>query len=361
MTRAQPEVSRRACIKNPYSIPPRRLWDLVNNRVVDIDVFAKEPKSPRFAWCRGKSTRQEVLPRLPAGGYLAITHSWTQDMQKWMTPINNYRWPVPVPAGITLEEIRWQALRAGALYCWLDVLCIRQEMVRQGTNTPLNEEERRREWSIDIPTIGNIYRQATNVIRYFNGLGRPLQLTGWDDDRHWINRAWTLQETRPENRMVNAGIPEGALFPLHSLVEFNGGRKRPIREVLAPLASIIENAEPAYHVDELPLLDSVWLKVAYARQRALTLLSGTFIRLAAMVLMLFIMIEVMFGDFVDRYEPTTLTLNAQRAIVAGVFVGDFILTTWLAPLLLLVAGPFVFEAFCAFIGAISWEIGRAHV
>ena len=65
-----PDLYRRAYIKNPYRIPPRRLWDLVNNRVVDIDAFAMEPRSPKFRWCRGKGrTAQELLPRLPAGGY----------------------------------------------------------------------------------------------------------------------------------------------------------------------------------------------------------------------------------------------------------------------------------------------------
>jgi len=352
-----PELRRRACIENPYSIPPRRLWDLVNNRVVDIDAYAKEPRSPKFGWFRNK--RQELLPRLPAGGYWAITHSWTNDMQRWMTPINNYRWPVPVPAGITLEEIRWQALRAGALYCWLDVLCIRQQMVSRDSNTPLNEEVRHREWSIDIPTIGNIYRQATNVMRYFNGLGRPLQFAGWDDDCHWINRAWTLQETRPEHRMVNAGVPEGMLFPLQALVEFNEGRKCQMREVLAPLASIIENAETE-HSEEIPLLDSVWLKVAYTRQRALTLFGGLFVRVAWLIFILSMMVAVIFGDFVDRYEPTTLTLNVQRVIVASVLVGDFLLTNWLSSFLLPVAGPFAFEAFCAFIGAGSCVLMATH-
>ncbi|KAF8460041.1 hypothetical protein BDZ91DRAFT_636139, partial [Kalaharituber pfeilii] len=151
---------------------PRRLWDLVSNRVVDVDQFAKVDG-------------ETAIPRAPAQGYWAITHSWTADMQLCMTPINGYRWPVPVPAGVSLEAIRWEALSHGAQYCWLDVLCLRQRMIQRvpGTTAGIDDEtesaereQRLEEWSVDIPTIGNIYRQATNVIRYFNGLGRELQL-----------------------------------------------------------------------------------------------------------------------------------------------------------------------------------------
>jgi len=80
-----------------------------------------------------------------------------------------------------------------------------------------------------------------------------------------------------------------------------------------------------------------------------------FTRITALIFTLYVM-AVIFGEFVDRFEPTTLTLNVQRAIVAGVLVGDFSLTILLAPLLFLVAGSFAFEGFCAFIGAGSWVL-----
>jgi len=32
------------------------------------------------------------------------------------------------------------------------------------------------------------------MLIYFNGLGRPFRNTGLDDEHHWFNRAWTLQE-----------------------------------------------------------------------------------------------------------------------------------------------------------------------
>ncbi|KAF8472869.1 hypothetical protein BDZ91DRAFT_760315 [Kalaharituber pfeilii] len=218
-------------IKNPYRIPPRRLWDLHSNRVVELDVYAKHGRS-------------KIIPCMPSGGFFAITHSWTADMKLWMTPINHYQWPVPLPAGTTFEKIRWQALRAGASYCWLDVLCLRQRVMElvDGEQREVNGQQRLEEWSVDIPTIGNVYRQATNVLRYFNGLGRVLRLDGWDDPLHWINRAWTLQETRSANFMVNACVPEEMRNPLHELVEVGGSRK-PMREVLAPLAEMVADAE----------------------------------------------------------------------------------------------------------------------
>jgi len=228
-------------ITTPYQLVPRRLWDLVNNRVVDIDTFAK------------RGTHGEIIRvRMPPGGYWAISHSWTSDMETWMTPINNYRWPVPLPKGVKLEDIRLEALRVGAVYIWLDVLCLRQRMDERSTSLTggescqeVNREERLAEWSIDVPTIGNNYRQATHVLRYFNGLGRKLKLTGWDDARHWINRAWTLQESRPEHIMVNACLPEGMYFPLQAEVDI-AGQKRTIRQVLYPLMNMIEDAEAQY-------------------------------------------------------------------------------------------------------------------
>jgi len=244
-------------IPNPYNVVPRRLWDLVNNRVVDIDVFAKRGKNGEI-----------ISPRMPAGGYWAISHSWTSDMQRWMTPVNNYRWPVPLPVGVTLEDIRWEALRAGAVYCWLDVLCLRQRMeecsyglrVTDGKgvfvnnhhrdcsepqHTEINPQQRLEEWALDVPTIGNNYRQATHVLRYFNGLGIPISLSGWDDPHHWINRAWTLQESRPEHIMVNASIPEGMHLSLRVMVEI-AGERRPIQDVLLSLARLIKDAEAEY-------------------------------------------------------------------------------------------------------------------
>ena len=176
--------------------------------------------------------------------FLAISHSWTNDMQLWMTPINHYQWSVPLPNGITFEKIRWEALHAGAQYCWLDVLCLRQRTTEYVDGVPrlVNELQRGEEWSIDIPTIGNIYRQASMVQRYLNGLGRELKLTGWDDPRYWTRRAWTLQETLAEHLMINACVPEDMPFPLREMVRV-GNREVLMRNLLSPLAEMVAPAE----------------------------------------------------------------------------------------------------------------------
>jgi len=275
-------------IPNPYNVVPRRLWDLVNNRVVDIDVFAKRGENGEI-----------ISPRMPAGGYWAISHSWTADMQRWMTPVNNYRWPVPLPTGATLEDIRWEALRAGAVYCWLDVLCLRQRMEEcsyrlrdidgeevldnyhhqdcsESQHTEVNQQRRLDEWALDVPTIGNNYRQSTFVLRYFNGLGRSLSLSGWENPRHWINRAWTLQESRPEHIMVNACIPSGMQLPLQAIVEITGER-RPIQRFLLPLARLIQDAEAEY-VPHRPMLERalpLWVGSFWLEWRGPRTIPGT--------------------------------------------------------------------------------------
>ncbi len=109
-----------------------------------------------------------------------------------MTPINAYEWPVPMPKDANLDLIRIEMLNLGAEYVWLDVLCLRQEGGK-------NEHLRLEEWKLDVPTIGWVYawaRHVTNVVCYFNGLGRPLLLTpdAFESDRCWFRRAWTLQE-----------------------------------------------------------------------------------------------------------------------------------------------------------------------
>ncbi|KAF8442732.1 hypothetical protein BGX38DRAFT_1095868, partial [Terfezia claveryi] len=135
---------------------PRRIWDLKSNRVVDNDLHTQSPLYPLF-W--------------------AITHSWTHDMKPLvMTPINQSQWPIPLPGDIDLErDVRAELLSFGAEYVWLDVLCLRQHSGTQKPNdhSPL-DSMKQNEWKIDVPTIGNIYRAAERVIRYFNGVGRPF-------------------------------------------------------------------------------------------------------------------------------------------------------------------------------------------
>ncbi|KAK0499357.1 hypothetical protein EDD18DRAFT_1441000 [Armillaria luteobubalina] len=153
-------------------VPPRRVWDLYANRVVPYWVARK------YLW--------------------GISHAWVDDKDRVdvMTPINGYKWPVPIPKDANLNLIRIEMLNARsnytlhkAEYAWLDVLCLRQE---GGIGEALRVEE----WKLDVPTIGRMYASAPNVVCYFNGLGRPLDLTLGDfkSDRCWFRRAWTLQE-----------------------------------------------------------------------------------------------------------------------------------------------------------------------
>ena len=173
--------SAQELIESPYSITPRRLWDLKSNRVVDFRVlFAALEIRPIF-W--------------------AITHSWTSDMTPVSTAINQFQWPVPLPKNITLEYLRSELLALGAEYIWLDVICLRQK-----SEVDSLEQLRQQEWKLDVPTIGNTYRAAAKIVRYFNGLGVPFSNDGWDGSRHWLCRAWTLQEIASEKNTINCGI-----------------------------------------------------------------------------------------------------------------------------------------------------------
>ncbi|KAK0443436.1 uncharacterized protein EV420DRAFT_1649229 [Desarmillaria tabescens] len=166
------EMRRTVLVKKSIicrSVPPRRLWDLYSNRVVP-------------EW---------VVPNW--GKLWAISHAWVDEHDRggvW-TPINGYEWPVPIPKDADLNHIQIEMLNLGAEYVRLDVLCLRQS--EEGGP---NEDLRRDEWKLDIPTIGYVYRMAERVPCYFNGLGRPLSVSArnMDGDRSWFRRAWTLQE-----------------------------------------------------------------------------------------------------------------------------------------------------------------------
>ena len=176
--------ARQELIVSPYSIMPRRLWDLKSNRVVD------------FRMLHAAQSTTEATPT-----FWAVTHSWTSDMSPVWTAINQYQWPVPLPEGIGLDFVRSELLGLGAEYVWLDVVCLRQQSEDCEVDCIKREE-----WKLDVPTIGNIYRAAAKIVRYFNGLGVRFCTEGWDDSRHWLHRAWTLQEIANENTTINAGI-----------------------------------------------------------------------------------------------------------------------------------------------------------
>ena len=170
----------------PYSIMPRRLWDLKSNRVIDFRIL---------------HAAQPTIETRP--GFWAVTHSWTSDMSPVWTSINQHQWPVPLPKDISLEYLRSELLTLGAEYVWIDVLCLRQQ-----SEDNYLEQLRQEEWKVDVPTIGNIYRAAKNIVRYFNGLGVCFSNKDWDSPRHWLQRAWTLQEIAAENTTINGGTSQ---------------------------------------------------------------------------------------------------------------------------------------------------------
>jgi len=221
-------------IKSPYRIMPRRIWDLKSNRVVEFqmlhsDFLAREYQS-------GGIIDVEKAPPPP---FWAITHSWTNEMSPVTTSINQYQWPTPLPRDLDLEHgVRRELLNKGAEYVWLDVLCLRQDSTANDTKHD--------EWRLDVPTIGNIYRAAVGIARYFNGLGQPFSTTGWDDPRHWLCRAWTLQEIRSENTTYNAGISTNTSGLAHIIMNTKGrvGRKvTTLRQALHPIVKLAAQAD----------------------------------------------------------------------------------------------------------------------
>ncbi|KAJ3554175.1 hypothetical protein NM688_g3245 [Phlebia brevispora] len=161
-------------IREP-DICPRRVWDLVSNRIVPVYVVDN-------LYLVGQYSRR-IWP---------VSHSWMAEERRHNidTPINGHEWLVPLPDDVNLDRIRIELLNFGAEYVWLDVLCLRQADSRK----PENEELRKLEWELDVPTIGSIYRGNENIVTYLNGLGRPFEIGDTKSKRHWLNRAWTLQE-----------------------------------------------------------------------------------------------------------------------------------------------------------------------
>jgi len=137
-----------------------------------------------------------------------------------------------------VEDIRQQLLSYGARFAWVDVLCLRQRVQpvdhrgqRKGiphlSDSLAAERDKRRleEWATDIPLIGKVYDGKPSVLIYLNGLGRPFRAEGWDHPRHWLNRAWTLQETRDLDSMLIVQPASGhrALQAGHRLEQANPG------------------------------------------------------------------------------------------------------------------------------------------
>lgn len=167
------------CIVNP-NVPPRRVWDLFSNRVLPFYVLPVTTPStiPSNVW--------------------AVSHSWKDEAlrTRYLTRINGQAWYVPLPKAADPYDIRLELLNLGAEYVFLDVLCLRQ----YDQTKPGQEFRRKREWRVDVPTIGYVYQPPCITVVYFNGLGEPFTMTpegGFDSKYHWFKRVWTLQEACP--------------------------------------------------------------------------------------------------------------------------------------------------------------------
>ncbi|KAF8462395.1 hypothetical protein BDZ91DRAFT_699006 [Kalaharituber pfeilii] len=212
------EGDNNAYIFRPFaSQNPRRVWDICSHKVIPGIWLSYQHKANAYTCIK----------------IWAISHAWVEEADReyiW-TSVNNFQWPVPVPKGVTLESIREDLIRLGCRYAWLDVLCLRQEYPKhlphlREERHSLQEWEwrnrvRQEEWKIDVPTIGFIYTHAAKVVIYFNGLGRAFNPGDWklEDQRHWLNRAWTLQETIHLSNILVGGVKDRTMNPLNTKID----------------------------------------------------------------------------------------------------------------------------------------------
>ena len=202
---------------------PRRIWDICANTVIPA------------AWFCGPPCPLTGRKEVGSLGVKPVSHAWVSNDDKSVifTEANQQMWPIPIPKGVLIEDIRGEMIRLGVRYAWLDVLCLRQR--RRDQPTPATdlaiqmsippstetlerrEKHRLEEWKVDVPTIGAIYSNLDEnglygdgpIIIFMSGLGRPFRDEGWDSQRHWLRRAWTIQESPTVEKCLIAGLPEG--------------------------------------------------------------------------------------------------------------------------------------------------------
>lgn len=123
---------------------------------------------------------------------------------------------------------------------WLDALCLRQ-------NSTTNDQSKEGEWKLDVPTICNIYCAAVGIARYFNGLGLAFNTKGWGNPRHGLCRAWTLQEIRSENTIVqrrNIDVQRSNIAQDQCICEYHfehskvGAEVTTLRQALHPIMKL---------------------------------------------------------------------------------------------------------------------------
>ena len=186
---------------------PQRIWDICANMVIPATWFCGPP-------CP-LTGRQNV----GVLGVKPVSHAWVadEDLNFVLTEANQQMWPIPLPKGVLLEDVRREMIRLGVRYAWLDVLCLRQcaqptlatdsaipvstKVGAPSTEIAKSRERRRlKEWKVDLPTIGAIYSNLDEaglyggglVVIFMSGFGRPFRDEGWNSERHWLNRAWSL-------------------------------------------------------------------------------------------------------------------------------------------------------------------------
>ena len=199
---------------------PRRIWDICANTVIPA------------SWICVLGCPLSMLPFKFDCGVIPVSHAWAanDDLAFTLAEANQQLWPIPLPRGVQLEDIRGEMIRLGVRYAWLDVLCLRQQAqpaLAKDLALPVSQEvvekrEQRRleEWKMDVPTIGAIYSNhdargiynGVPTVIFMSGLGRPFRDEGWTSERHWLKRVWTLQETPALSRCLIAGLPEEASY-----------------------------------------------------------------------------------------------------------------------------------------------------
>ena len=216
---------------NKHDMFPRRIWDICANTIIPATWFYGPPCPLTGSYSVGPV------------GVKPVSHAWVanKDLTFVLAEANQHLWPIPLPRGVALEDIRGEMIRLGVRYAWLDVLCLRQQAqptLAQNLTIPVTEVVERREqcrlmeWEMDVPTIGAIYSNSSEfglhegaTVIFMNGLGRPFRDEGWASERHWLRRAWTLQEVPALSHCLIAGLPPGLDYPpAHG---FNGGSSWP--------------------------------------------------------------------------------------------------------------------------------------
>ena len=89
-------------------------------------------------------------------------------------------------------------------------VCVARRPLSTARGKPQYEKLCLEEWKLDVPTISEVYRASPySTVVYFNGLGRPFWVGGLDNERHWLNRVWTVQEaTDVKNLIIGGKTPE---------------------------------------------------------------------------------------------------------------------------------------------------------